>query len=108
MNENFEEVLSEERWDKVPGWECLYLQRKKWLISINVRGYFENTGNIGKFEPDVEKLMSKVDLEEPTKYTSQKNCNSKARVVHKNLFHSARLPSSTRTASPTLHHGVTT
>ena len=50
----FEKVLLERGWEKVPNWECLFVHREKRLF-LSVRGRCQNGRKETKSGPNVEK-----------------------------------------------------
>ena len=57
----FEKVLLEHGWEKIPNWECLFVHRKQGLFLL-VAGTKQNLSSIWK------KLMKLVDLGEQTSF----------------------------------------
>ena len=64
----FEEVLLELGWEKVPHWECLFVRRKQGsLLSV----YMDDTKMAGEQQnmaPVWKKWMKHVDIDEPTSF----------------------------------------
>ena len=69
----FEKVLLEHGWEKVPNWECLFVYLEKGL-SLSV--YVDDTKLVGKkhdIDPMWKVLMEQVDLGEPTSFLDHVN-----------------------------------
>ena len=64
----FEEVLLELRWEKVPNWECLFVRRKQGLFSSVHVDDKKKAGKNQNMAPMWKKLMKHVDLDEPTSF----------------------------------------
>ena len=62
----FEKVLSEHGWEKVPGWECLFVIREKGLFLSVYVGDIKNWLEKQNIDPMWKVPMKDVDLVEPT------------------------------------------
>ena len=87
----FEKVLLESEWEKVPNWECLFVQRKQQLfLSVYVDDIKKKTGKKQNLAPVWMKLMKNVDLHEPTSFLdhvywrwTQRECRPNEIVIQK-------------------------
>ena len=87
----FEKVLLESEWEKVPNWECLFVQRKQQLfLSENVDDIKKKAGKKQNLAPVWMKLMKNVDLHEPTSFLdhvywrcTQRECRPNEIVIQK-------------------------
>ena len=52
----FEKIPKEHGWDKVPNWECLFVNRQKWINPVCVRGRHQH------IDPLWNVLMEHVQL----------------------------------------------
>ena len=63
-----EKVLLEHGWEKVPNWECLFVNREKGLfLSVHV-DYTQLAGKKQNIDPMWKILVKEVDLGEPTSF----------------------------------------
>ena len=62
----FEKVLLEHGWGKVPIWECLFVNREKGTILISVRGRYDTGWEEADISPTWKTLMKDVNLGKPT------------------------------------------
>ena len=65
----FEEVLLEHGWGKVPNWECLFVHRKQGLFLSEKVDDIKKAGKKQNMAPMWKKLMKNVDLDEPTSFS---------------------------------------
>ena len=64
----FEKVLLKHVWEKVPNWECLFVNRQKGLfLSVYVDG-IKLSGKKQNTSPTWKVLMKEIDLGEPTSF----------------------------------------
>ena len=88
LGRQFEDVLLEHGWDKVPNWECLFVDRKQGLfVSENVDDT-HMAGRKQKMSPMWKTLTKLVDLDEPTSFLdhvhvgcTQRECNPNGTIV---------------------------
>ena len=59
----FEEVLLELGWEKVPNWECLFVHRKQGLFLSAHVDDSKMAGKKQKMAPTLKKWMNNVDLD---------------------------------------------
>ena len=93
----FEKVLFKYVWEKVPNWECLFVNREKGLFlsvyvdDINLAGKKQN------IDPTWKTLMKEVDFGEPTSFfdhvylgCTQRECQTSKDIVDSyiNMFES--------------------
>ena len=93
----FEEVLMELGWVKVPNWECLFVHRKQGLFYFVFVDDIKMAGKKQNMFPMWKKLMNNVDLGEPTSFLdhvylvcTQRECKPKETNVeqYKKMFES--------------------
>ena len=93
----FEKFLLKYGWEKVPNWECLFVNREKGqFLSVYVDD-FKLAGKKQNIDPMWKVLMKEVDLGEPTSFLDhvylgciQRECQTSKDVVDKkrNMFES--------------------
>ena len=84
----FENVLLEHGWEKVPNWECLFVNREKGLfLSVHVDD-IKLAGKKQNIDPMWKVLMKDVDLGEPTSFLdhvylgcTQRECQTSKDIV---------------------------
>ena len=64
----FEKVLLQHGWDKVPNWECLFVNRARGLFLSVYVDDIKLAGKTENIEPTWKILMEDVDLGEPTSF----------------------------------------
>ena len=69
----FEEVLLELEWDKIPNWECLFVQRQQGLFSSENLDDIKMSGKKQNMAPMWKKLMKNVNLNEPISFLDHEN-----------------------------------
>ena len=91
----FEKVLSEHGWEKVPNWECLFVNREKGLLLSVYVDDFKLAGKKPNIDPTWKILMKDVDLGEPTSFLdhvylgcTQRECQISKDFVdnHRSMF----------------------
>ena len=84
----FEKVLLELGWEKIPSWECLFVHRKQGLfLSVHVDD-IKMAGQKQNMAPMWKKLMKNVDIGEPTSFVdhvflgcTQHECKSNEKII---------------------------
>ena len=84
----FEKALMELGWEKVTNWECLFVQRKQWLLlSVHVDD-IKMAGKKQNLAPMWKKLMKDVDIEEPVSFLdhvylgcTQQECKPNEKII---------------------------
>ena len=93
----FEKVLFEHGWEKVPHWECLFVNREKGLFFSVYVDDINLDGKTQDIDPMWKMLMKNVDLGEPTSFLdhaysgcTQRECQTSKDVVdkHRNMLES--------------------
>ena len=69
----FEKVLLEHGWEKVPNWECLFVNREKGLFLSVYVDEIKMAGQKQNLDPMWKILMKDVDLGEPTSFLDHVN-----------------------------------
>ena len=67
------EVLIEHGWEKVPHWDCLFVNREKGLFLSVCVDNIKLAGKKQNIDPMWKMLMKQVDLGEPTSYFDREN-----------------------------------
>ena len=78
----FEKVLLQHGWGKVPNWECLFVHREKGLFLSVYVDDIKKAGKTENIEPTWKILMKDVDLGEPTSFFDHKNLGCSQRECH--------------------------
>ena len=55
----FEEALSERGWEKIPNWECMFVQLTR-LVSVSICGWHEDCWKEAEFGSNVEDIDEKT------------------------------------------------
>ena len=93
----FEKVLLEHDWGKVPNWECLFANGEKRTILVCIRGRFQLAGKKQNINPTWKNLLKDVDLAKPTSYLehlylgcTQRECQISKDIVdnYRSMFES--------------------
>ena len=88
----FEKILLQHGWEKVPNWECLFMHRQKRVILLCVCGRhkigWKDTEHLSKMEI----LMKDVDLGEPTSFLDHENlgCTPRQCEISKHIVDNYR------------------
>ena len=86
----FEKILLEHGWEKVPNWKCLFVPRPKGGLFLSV--YVDDIKLSGKKENNqMWKVLNKqIELEEPTSFLdheylgcTQRRCETSKRIIDK-------------------------
>ena len=85
---HFEKVLLEHGWEKVPNWECLFVNRKKGLFLSVYVDDIKLAGKKQNIDPMWKLLNKEVDLGEPTSFLdrvylgcAQRECETSKDIV---------------------------
>ena len=65
---NFEKVLLQHGWEKIPNWECLFVHRGKGLFLSAYVDDIKLAGKKQNLDPMWKVLKKEVDLGEPTSF----------------------------------------
>ena len=93
----FEEVLLEVGWEKVPNWECLFDRQKHGSFLLENVEDIKMAGGKQNMAPMWKKLMNNVDLDEPTSFLdhvyvgcTQRQCKVSENIIdqYRDMFES--------------------
>ena len=94
---NFEKILLQHCWEKVPNWECLFVHREKGLFLSMYLNDIKFAGKKQNFDPMWKVLNKEVDLGEPTSFVdhvylgcTQRQCEISKDIVdnYRTMFES--------------------
>ena len=94
----FEEVLLELGWEKVPNCECMFVHRKQKLFQSEYMGDIKMAGTKQNMAPIWKKLMKDIDLDEPTSSLdhvyfgcTQRECKPNETIVERSFAQSVKI-----------------
>ena len=93
----FEKILLKHGWEKIPNWECLFVNREKGLFLSVYVDDIKLAGKKQNFDPMWKVLNKEVDLGEPTSFLdhvylgcTQRQCETSKDIVdnYRTMFES--------------------